>query len=52
MRIFLAIACGVLAVPDLAAEQERTPVLVFAAASLTNVLGELSQSGKSRRACR
>ena len=28
--------------PHLAADQERPPVLVFAAASLTNVLGELS----------
>jgi molybdate transport system substrate-binding protein len=42
-RILLTLACCVLALPVFAADNERRTVLVFAAASLTNVLGELSQ---------
>ena len=41
-RVLLTLICGVLALPAFAAD-ERPTILVFAAASLTEVLGELSQ---------
>ncbi|HET9474031.1 MAG TPA: molybdate ABC transporter substrate-binding protein [Steroidobacteraceae bacterium] len=42
-RVLLTLICGVLALPAFAGD-ERPTVLVFAAASLTEVLGELSQN--------
>lgn len=44
--LWSAFACGVSAAP--ANEKEKPPLLVFAAASLTNVLGELSPAWKKR----
>lgn len=43
-RVLLSLVCCLLLPPTFAADPERPTVLVFAAASLTNVLGELSRS--------
>jgi molybdate transport system substrate-binding protein len=43
-RVSLVLCCCLMAAAAFAADEERPPVLVFAAASLTNVLGELSNA--------